>query len=211
MTGKEWHQKLTWESWCRLPTHHMLAESGSARPRSTARAECETTIVFRAAATTATTARIAVDSANVRSEPGLDYARIGIEIHEESIAQTVFTELASIGIPLWADDSFTGPSALPFLTHVPFSVLKLYEGFLRTTKDDPQWAKTVSEMIGLAHQLSMPVIAAGVRSAAHVEMLIEHGCDMIQGGYFSQPVPVEVITALLQSGGDVAPMTGYID
>jgi EAL domain-containing protein (putative c-di-GMP-specific phosphodiesterase class I) len=144
-------------------------------------------------------------------ETGLDPQRLAVELHEASLAQTVFAELAPVGIPLWADDSFTGRSAISYLTHVPFSALKIYKGFLWSMMDDPQWARSVTELIGAAHHLGLPVIAVGVRSTAHIEFLREHGCDMIQGGYFSPPVPVEVITALLEAGGDVAPMTGDID
>ncbi len=147
---------------------------------------------------------------SILNETGLDPQRLAVEIHEESTAQTVFTELASVGIPLWADDSFRGPSALPYLTHVPFSVLKLYKGFLWATMEDPEWARTVTELIEVAHHLGLPVIATGVRYTAHIDLLREHGCDMIQGGYFSQPVPATVITALLEGGGDVAPMSGDI-
>ena len=118
---------------------------------------------------------------------------------EPLIAQTVLAELASVGIPLWADDFGTGPSALPYLTHFPFSVLKIDKGFVWTMMEDPRWARTVTGLIGLAHHLGLRVIAEGVRSAAQIELLREHGCDMIQGGYFSQPVPVDVVTALLQS------------
>lgn len=149
-------------------------------------------------------------------ETGIEPHRLAVEVHEQFIpdplnAQIVLAEVASVGIPLWIDDFGTGPSALPYLTHFPFSVLKIDKAFVWTMMEDPQWAKTVTGLIGFAHHLGLRVIAEGVRSAAQLEFLREHGCDMVQGGYFSQPVPVGVVTALLQSGGEVVPKTGYID
>lgn len=153
---------------------------------------------------------------SILEENGLDPRQLAVELHEEStpdamVAQTVLAELASVGIPLWADDFGTGPSALPYLAHFPFSVLKIDKSFVWTMMDDPNWARTVTGLIGLAHHLDLKVIAEGVRTAAQIELLRAHGCDMIQGGYFSPPVPVDIITALLQAGGTVAPKSGYID
>ncbi len=153
---------------------------------------------------------------SILEETGLDPRRLAVELHEvfmpdPVVAQTVLAELASVGIPLWADDFGTGPSALPYLAHFPFSVLKIDKGFVWTMMDNPPWARTVTGLIGLAHHLDLKVIAEGVTSIAQIELLRAHGCDMIQGGYFSPPVPVDIITAILQAGGHVAPNTGYID
>lgn len=121
---------------------------------------------------------------SILDETGLDPQRLAVELHEQfmsepMIAQTVLAELANVGIPLWSDDFGTGPSALPYLTHFPFSVLKIDKGFVWTMMEDPRWARTVTGLIGLAHHLGLRVIAEGVRSATQIELLREHGCDMI--------------------------------
>jgi EAL domain-containing protein (putative c-di-GMP-specific phosphodiesterase class I) len=153
---------------------------------------------------------------SILAETGLDPRLLAIELHEASmpdpvIAQTVLAELASVGITLWADDFGTGPSALPYLTHFPFSVLKIDKDFVWTMMDDPHWARTVTGLIGLAHHLDLEVVAEGVTSLAQIEFLEAHGCDMIQGWYFSPPVPADVITTMLQAGGSIAPSDGVME
>ena len=47
----------------------------------------------------------------------------------------------------------------------------------------------VSEAIKLAKSLNMKTVAEGVEVKEQVDFLAKEGCDMIQGFYFSKPVP----------------------
>ena len=58
-------------------------------------------------------------------------------------------------------------------------------------------------MISLGHNLDMRVIAEGVETRAQMEFLRHHGCDEMQGYFFSRPVPVDAFTALLRETHDV--------
>ena len=69
---------------------------------------------------------------------------------------------------------------------------------------EPGDAAIVRAVISLAHSLKMKVIAEGVETAEHCAFLRQHGCDEIQGYYFSKPVPAEQFAQLLCSDKQLA-------
>lgn len=52
----------------------------------------------------------------------------------------------------------------------------------------------ISAMISLAHALNLKVVAEGVEEEAELNVLREHGCEFVQGYYFSKPLSVEDFT-----------------
>ena len=52
-------------------------------------------------------------------------------------------------------------------------------------------------IISIGHSLDLKVVAEGVETEAQLEYLRKHGCDEVQGFYFSQPVPPEAFRKLL--------------
>ncbi len=55
-------------------------------------------------------------------------------------------------------------------------------------------------MITLAHNLRLKVVAEGVENEEKLTYLREHGCDLVQGYYFSEPLPAEEFSELLERG-----------
>jgi EAL domain-containing protein (putative c-di-GMP-specific phosphodiesterase class I) len=62
---------------------------------------------------------------------------------------------------------------------------------------DPADAAIVTSIIALAHNLKLHVIAEGVETAEQLVYLRQHGCDDVQGYYFSRPVPAAAFERLL--------------
>jgi EAL domain-containing protein (putative c-di-GMP-specific phosphodiesterase class I) len=52
-------------------------------------------------------------------------------------------------------------------------------------------------VISLGHSLRLKVVAEGVETAAQLDFLRDHGCDEVQGYFFSKPVPPEEFERLL--------------
>jgi EAL domain-containing protein (putative c-di-GMP-specific phosphodiesterase class I) len=83
---------------------------------------------------------------------------------------------------------------------LPARHLKIDRTFVRDVTIDIDDAAIVSSIIGLAHNLRLKVIAEGVESEEQLTYLREHGCDWVQGYYFSEPLTAEDFCELLKKG-----------
>jgi EAL domain-containing protein (putative c-di-GMP-specific phosphodiesterase class I) len=70
---------------------------------------------------------------------------------------------------------------------------------VRDIDSDPDDAAIVRAIITLGHALGLKVVAEGVETRAHLDFLRQHGCDELQGYFFSRPVPAADMEALLRN------------
>ena len=137
---------------------------------------------------------------------GLDPAFLELEIIESMVmrdkdsAISMLQELKEIGVKLSIDDFGTGYSSLNHLRSFPFDKLKMDISFVREITYDPGSAAIAKTIIALAHNLNLQVIAEGVETEAQLSYLRNHGCDEMQGYYFSKPVSAQEFTQLLEEG-----------
>ena len=75
------------------------------------------------------------------------------------------------------------------LSTLPFDVLKIDMGFIRKMNDNPKNKKIIKLIIEITHHFNAINVAEGVESEDHYQFLKENGCDVIQGYYFSKPLP----------------------
>ena len=135
---------------------------------------------------------------------GLDPACLGIEITESTVmgdpdkAVAALSCLKDIGVSISLDDFGTGYSSLGYLKRFPIDVLKIDKSFVDDVTTSSSDAAIALSVISLAHNLHMRVIAEGVETREQVDFLTRHGCDEMQGYYFSRPLAVEAFTALLR-------------
>lgn len=98
--------------------------------------------------------------------------------------------LHQAGFRVSMDDFGNGYSSLNMLKSVDFDVLKLDRDFFRQKPSESNRALLiVKRLIGLAKDLGMQVVAEGVETRDVVDFLREEDCDMIQGYYYSKPIP----------------------
>ncbi len=143
---------------------------------------------------------------NALAESGLPAQYLELEItesvamqHAESTEITL-DALRNMGVRLSIDDFGTGYSSLSYLKRFPINKLKLDQSFVRDIISDSDDAAISMAIIALAHGLKLDVIAEGVETESQLSFLRSHGCDAIQGYYFSRPVPAEQMEQLLRDG-----------
>ncbi|WP_317205528.1 EAL domain-containing protein [Janthinobacterium sp.] len=117
---------------------------------------------------------------------------------EETI--NVLRNLKALGIQISIDDFGTGYSSLAYLKRFPIDKLKIDIAFVREVTSNPDDAAIVLAIIKMAHSMKLQVIAEGVEKDAQLAYLRRHGCDEMQGYYFSRPVPEEEFELMLQTG-----------
>jgi len=106
-------------------------------------------------------------------------------------------DLRAMDVDLSVDDFGTGYSSFLYLKRYPVTSLKIDRSFISNITNDNDDATIVRSMIDMAHNLRMRVVAEGVETAAQYSFLHHHGCDEMQGYYFSAPIPMEALTSLL--------------
>ena len=128
-------------------------------------------------------------------EYGLTAQELLLEITEsaytqdsDQIIQTV-TALRRLGFRVEMDDFGTGYSSLNMLSTLPIDALKLDMQFIRNAFAQRRNTRMLEVIIELAGSLAVPVIAEGVETAEQLGALRAMGCDIVQGYYFSKPVP----------------------
>lgn len=113
------------------------------------------------------------------------------------LAKEVVDKLKTIGIKIALDDFGTKYSSLRYLQGFTTSHLKIEKSFTDTIKIDSSESNIVNIIINIAHLLSCEVIAEGVETEEQLRYLREHGCDIIQGYYYSKPLPLEIATTII--------------
>ena len=101
----------------------------------------------------------------------------------------VVDKLCKNGFRIEMDDFGAGYSSLNMITTVPVDVLKIDMSFVRNMEKDECNLKLVKIIIEIAKFLKIPSVAEGVETESQLNMLKSMGCDIIQGYYFSKPVP----------------------
>ncbi len=108
--------------------------------------------------------------------------------NSEQIIRTV-SQLRELGFRIEMDDFGTGYSSLNMISTLPIDALKLDMQFIRAAFSERKDTRLLEVIIDIADYLSVPVIAEGVESEEQLNALKAMGCDLVQGFYFSRPIP----------------------
>ena len=118
---------------------------------------------------------------------------------EQVISMAQDLRSMSMGFRIEMDDFGTGYSSLGMLTNLPIDALKLDMTFVQSAFGEKKDVKIIELIIDIANYLQVPVIAEGVETEEQYLGLKELGCEMVQGYYFSKPVPHEEFEKFLIS------------
>lgn len=130
---------------------------------------------------------------HTRLQPGM----LELEITESVLldspekALEVLGALRELGVSVALDDFGTGFSSLSNLKQYPITTLKVDRSFVKDILHDPSDAAITRAVVAMGRSLDITVVAEGVETLQHAELLLALGCDQAQGYYYGRPVPAE--------------------
>lgn len=136
---------------------------------------------------------------------GIDPSRLELELTESALADDIdsavlkMQALKEIGIKWSLDDFGTGYSSLSSLKRFPLDQLKIDQSFVRDLLTDERNLPIVDTIIQLSQNLNLAVIAEGVETEAHLNVLRDAGCPSYQGYLFSPPLPAAALDELINA------------
>jgi len=91
------------------------------------------------------------------------------------------------------DDFGTGYSSLTYLKRLGAQTIKIDQSFVRGMLDDPEHVAIIDSVLGLARTFGRRVVAEGIETEAHGEMLLQLGCQIGQGYGIARPMPAAAV------------------
>ena len=126
----------------------------------------------------------------------------------DQIINTV-NALREMGFKIEMDDFGTGYSSLSMISALPIDALKLDMRFIRDAFAGGSDTRLIEIIIDIADYLGVPVIAEGVETAQQLAALRSMGCDIVQGYYFSKPVPAQEFDAFILNMPDAPALSVF--
>ncbi|GJL74277.1 MAG: hypothetical protein NMNS02_03830 [Nitrosomonas sp.] len=114
-----------------------------------------------------------------------------IFMDDTSMVLDMLHQFQQSSIQLSIDDFGTGYSSMSYLEQLPFDTLKIDTSFVRKIQDNGEGGTIAATIIAMAHALNKKVVAEGVETQAQLDFLRKHNCELIQGYFFSRPLPAE--------------------
>ncbi|MTI45498.1 PAS domain S-box-containing protein/diguanylate cyclase (GGDEF)-like protein [Roseibium hamelinense] len=105
----------------------------------------------------------------------------------------VIRSCRDLGVTFAIDDFGTGYSSLAYLKQLPVNTLKIDQGFVRDSVNNPQDQEILKLIISFGQVFDLKVLAEGVETVAHAELLKTHGCRYAQGYAFAKPMPAAAV------------------
>ena len=108
-------------------------------------------------------------------------------------------KLREAGFLIGMDDFGTGYSSLGMLSDMPIDALKLDRSFIIDALKNDKNRKMLKMMMDIADSINAVVVAEGVETRKQLDLLKSLGCDIIQGFYFSKPIPAKEFERLVRT------------
>ncbi|MFN2150416.1 MAG: EAL domain-containing protein, partial [Anaerolineales bacterium] len=135
---------------------------------------------------------------------GIAPHQLQLEITENSMftnidyAIDVIKQLKGLGVRIAVDDFGTGYSSLGYLTQLDLDTIKIDKSFAHNITHDPSRIVVVHGIVAIAQALGVQIVIEGVETKDQLDFFRDLGCQLIQGFYFSPPVPSSEVPALLK-------------
>ena len=140
---------------------------------------------------------------DIAAENGIPMRNLVLEVTESAYSQSMgemmktVNALRDAGFRIEMDDFGSGYSSLNMLCVMPIDALKIDMKFVRNVVNSGAGYRMVELVIEMARALNVPAVVEGVEDEAQYRMMKRVGCDVVQGYYFSRPVPPKEFESLI--------------
>ncbi|WP_010677560.1 putative bifunctional diguanylate cyclase/phosphodiesterase [Bacillus timonensis] len=124
-------------------------------------------------------------------------------ISDQQHVAEIINKLKELGVQISIDDFGKGYSSLYQLLKLPIDEIKIDRQFIRNIDKNDKKALLVKAIFDIAHGLKLNVVAEGVETWDECAMLVNMGCDEIQGYLFSRPINKDDMVHFVQNNKSV--------
>ncbi len=142
---------------------------------------------------------------NALAESGLPPQQLELELTESVSMKNpentirILDRFNALGIKLAIDDFGTGYSNLAYLRRFPVHRVKLDRSFVAELTHEESSHVICEAIVAMAHKLSLEIVAEGVDTIEQRDQLMAFDCDLMQGYWYSRPVPAAACETLLRA------------
>lgn len=131
----------------------------------------------------------------------INTANIELEITESMMqniekAKIELENIKKLGFQISIDDFGKGYSSLSYLKSLPIDTIKIDKSFIDDINHPKHKGSLAKVIIDMGHNMNFVVIAEGVETKEQVEFLKKHECEIVQGYYYSKPLPPDELEKL---------------
>ena len=124
-----------------------------------------------------------------------------VAMEDTRATHLAFERLGRAGIHLSIDDFGTGYSSLSYLRQLPAEELKIDRSFVKDVETSADARAIVEAVVRMAQVLGLKVVAEGVETERQRELLVQMGCDQLQGYLFARPMSARALTLWAMDDG----------
>lgn len=127
-----------------------------------------------------------------------------IENNDKATLATL-NQLKQDGFRVVLDDFGTNYSSLGYLKRLAIDALKIDRTLIQNLTTDDNDLMLVASIIDLAHNFNLTAVAEGVENKSQELILIQHGCDFVQGYFYSHPLSLNNLLAQFNASRKIQP------
>jgi diguanylate cyclase (GGDEF)-like protein len=138
---------------------------------------------------------------------GLSASALRLELTESmvmenlSLVSSLLASLRSYGVGISIDDFGTGYSSLASLGRLPVDEVKIDRSFVTGLGDDDANTSLIAAVVAIADSLGIATVVEGVEQPAQARRIEELGCNRAQGYFYSRPVALVDLPAVIERLG----------
>jgi EAL domain-containing protein (putative c-di-GMP-specific phosphodiesterase class I) len=116
-------------------------------------------------------------------------------VRNEGVAQVFIESVRRLGCGVALDDFGTGYGSFRYLKHLPVSLLKIDQEFVRDLEGETSMVNrhVIEATVTLARGMGQKTVAEGIETESTLAIVRELGVDYAQGYLFGRPAPAEQV------------------